>query len=85
MTVDRKIAPPITDAVNFRLELKPYEKFTLDNGVPVYAVNAGAEEVMLVEMVFFGGNSFEEKNLVAASTNFFITQRHIHKKSLPDQ
>ena len=81
MTVDRKIAPPITDAVNFRLELKPYEKFTLDNGVPVYAVNAGAEEVMLVEMVFFGGNSFEEKNLVAASTNFLLRNGTSTKKA----
>jgi len=43
--LNRSIAPPITDAVNFHLELKPYEKFTLDNGVPVYAINAGAEEV----------------------------------------
>jgi len=69
---DRKIAPPITDAVNFHLELKPCEKFTLDNGVPVYAVNAGAEEVMMVELVFFSGNCFEEKNLVAATANFLL-------------
>ena len=81
MTVDRKIAPPIIDAVNFRLELKPYEKFTLDNDVPVYAVNAGAEEVMLVEMVFFSGNSFEEKNLVAASTNFLLRNGTSTKKA----
>ncbi len=69
---DRKIAPSITDAVNFQLELKPYEKFTLDNGVPVYAVNAGAEEVMMVELVFFSGNCYEEKNLVAATSNFLL-------------
>ena len=69
---DRKIAPPITDAVNFQLELKPCEKFTLDNGVPVYAVNAGAEEVMMVELVFFSGNCYEEKNLVAATANFLL-------------
>lgn len=81
MTVDRKIAPPITDAVDFHLELKPHEKFTLDNGVPVYAVNAGAEEVMLVEMVFFAGNSFEEKNLVAAATNFLLRNGTSKKKA----
>lgn len=69
---DRKIAPPITDAVNFHLELKPCEKYTLDNGVPVYAVNAGAEEVMMVELVFFSGNCYEEKNIVAATTNFLL-------------
>jgi predicted Zn-dependent peptidase len=81
MTIDRKIAPPITDAVNFHLELKPYEKFTLDNGVPVYSINAGAEEVMLVEMVFFAGNSFEEKNLVAASANFLLRNGTSKKKA----
>jgi predicted Zn-dependent peptidase len=81
ITVDRKIAPPIIDAVNFHLELKPYEKFTLDNGVPVYAVNAGAEEVMLMEMVFFAGNSFEEKNLVAAATNFLLRNGTSKKKA----
>lgn len=81
LTVDRKIAPPITDAVNFHLELKPYEKITLDNGVPVYAVNAGAEEVMLVELVFFAGNSFEEKNLVAAASNFLWKNGTSKKKA----
>ena len=68
----RKIAPPIVDAVNFHLELKPYEKHLLDNGVPVYAVNAGAEEVMSIEMVFFSGNCYEEKNLVAATANYLL-------------
>ena len=72
VTVDRKTAPPIIDAVNFHLELKPYQKFSLDNGVPIYAVNAGAEEVMMVELIFFAGNSFEEKNLVAAAANFLL-------------
>lgn len=81
ITVDRRIAPPITDAVNFHLELKPYEKFTLDNGIQVYAVNAGAEEVMLVEIVFFAGNSFEEKNLVAAAANFLLKNGTSKKKA----
>jgi len=81
LTVNRKIAPPIIDAVNFHLELKPYEKFTLDNGVPVYAVNAGAEEVMMVELVFFAGNSFEEKNIVAAAANFLLRNGTSKKKA----
>jgi len=81
ITVDRKIAPPIIDAVNFHLELKSYEKFTLDNDVPVYAVNAGAEDVMLVELVFFAGNSFEEKNLIAAASNFLLKNGTSKKKA----
>lgn len=69
---DRKISPPIVDAVNFHFELKPIEKNILDNGVPVYALNTGAEDVMMLELVFFSGNCYEEKNLVAAATNFML-------------
>jgi predicted Zn-dependent peptidase len=69
---DRKNAPQIIDAVNFHLELKHHEKFTLDNGIPVYAINAGAEEVTMAELVFFAGNSFEDKNVVAAAANFLL-------------
>lgn len=69
---DRRLAPAIVDAVDFKLELKPYNKFNLDNGVPVYSIDAGAEDVLMIEIVFFSGNSYEEKNLVAATTNYLI-------------
>jgi len=69
---DRKQAPEIVDAVNFDLRLKAADKFTLRNGVDVYAVNAGAEEVLSLEWVFFAGNWNEEKNIVAATTNFLL-------------
>jgi len=70
--LDRKKNPPIVDAVNFKLNLKPYQKFVLDNGVEVYAVDAGAEEVLQTEWIFSAGNAQEEKNLVAATTNFLL-------------
>lgn len=70
--LERRKAPPIVDAVNFHLHLKEAEKAVLRNGVEVYAVNAGAEEVLSLEWVFFAGNWQEEKNLVAASTNFLL-------------
>jgi predicted Zn-dependent peptidase len=70
--LQRNIAPPIKDAIDLNLQLPPYEKFTLDNGVPVYTVNAGAQEVTMVELVFFAGNSYEDQNIVAATTNFLI-------------
>ncbi|HPG10606.1 MAG TPA: pitrilysin family protein [Chitinophagaceae bacterium] len=70
--LNRKQPPPVADAVHFDLHLKPYQKYFLDNGVPVYAVDAGAEEVMMLEWVFFAGNSLENKNLLAATTNFLL-------------
>jgi predicted Zn-dependent peptidase len=68
----RKQAPPIVDAVNFKLHLKPYEHFTLSNGVPVYTVDAGAQEVMQMEMVFYAGNWYEQRQGIAAATNFML-------------
>jgi len=70
--LDRTTPPAIKDAVDFDLRLKPFEKMRLDNGVEVYAVDAGAEEVLQLEWVFYAGNWFEKKNLVAASTNFLL-------------
>src|SRR3954464_1346898 len=70
--MNRSFAPKFKDAVEFDLRLKPYEKYTLDNGVDVYAVEAGAEEVVQIEWVFFAGNWYEEQNLVAATTNFLL-------------
>jgi zinc protease len=68
-----RVQPPvIKDAVDLDLQLKPYIKRTLRNGTEVYAIDAGAEEVVQVELVFYAGNWIEEKNLVAASTNFLL-------------
>ena len=70
--LQRKKAPPIVDAVNFNLQLKPYKKLTLKNGIDVYTIEAGAEEVMSIEWVFYAGNWYEDKNLVAAMANLML-------------
>jgi predicted Zn-dependent peptidase len=70
--INRKTSPDIVDAVEFDLKLKPCEQFTLDNGVPVYAVDGGAQEVMQLEWVFYAGNGYEHQNIVAATTNFLL-------------
>lgn len=70
--LNRKQTPKILNAVEFDLQLKPCTRFNLDNGVPVYAVDAGAEELIMIEFVFFAGNWYEEKNIVAATTNFML-------------
>ena len=70
--MNRKIAPKIKDAVDYSLALKPYEHYKLDNGIEVYSVNAGAQEVLQLEMVFYAGNSFEKQKGIAAATNFLL-------------
>ncbi|RYZ19365.1 MAG: insulinase family protein, partial [Sphingobacteriales bacterium] len=70
--MNRAIAPAIVDAVDFNLQLKPYQKIVLNNGVEVYTIHAGAEEVMAIEWVFRAGNTHEDQNLVAATANFLL-------------
>lgn len=70
--LNRKQPPRIKDAVELDLKLKPYEKHVLNNGAEVYVIDAGAEDVLQLEWVFYSGNWFENNNLVAASTNFLL-------------
>lgn len=80
--MNRKIAPTITDAVNFNLKLKPYDFFSLDNGVPVYSIDAGAQDVIQIELVLYAGNWFENKQGVAAATNFMLKNGTVNKTAL---
>ncbi len=70
--IDRTSAPIIKDAIEFDLLLKPYQKMVLNNGVEVYAIHAGAQEVLQMEIVFYAGNSYETNNGVAIATNFML-------------
>jgi len=70
--LDRTIAPPIKDAIEFELSLPPYQKSTLSNGVEVYAIDLGNEEAMMVSWIFDGGNWWEEKKGVAAAANTLL-------------
>ncbi len=72
MALVRSEAPYMKDAIDFNIQLKPYKKFILDNGVEVYTYEGGSQEVLLVDMVFYAGNCFEQKNWVAAATNFLL-------------
>ncbi len=69
---DRTIAPPIKDAVDFNITLKHCTQFNLSSGAPVYYINDGAEEVAALDFVFKAGNAYENKNGVAATTNYLI-------------
>lgn len=70
--LNRTEAPAIKDAIEFNLQLKPYEHVVLDNGVEVFAIDAGAQDVLQMEWVFYAGNSTESQAGVAAATNFML-------------
>src|SRR5215213_5529284 len=67
--MNRSNPPEIIDAVHLHLELPAYEKHVLRNGVEVYALNMGTQETLMINWVFYAGNWYDEKNLVAAATN----------------
>ena len=79
---NRTIAPKITNAVDFQLTLPPYKKYTLKNGVHVYAIDLGELDTLMVNLVFTAGNWFEEKNLIAASTNHLLKNGTSQKSAL---
>ncbi len=68
----RTIAPPIKDAIDFDIILKPCTRFLLSNGVPVYYINEGEEEVVMIDFVFDAGNNYEKKNTIAAAVNHLL-------------
>src|SRR5215472_17125737 len=70
--LNRAIPPPIKDAKEFELNLPPYKKSVLSNGVEVYAIDLGNVEAMMVSWIFDSGNSWEEKKGVAAGTNSLL-------------
>jgi predicted Zn-dependent peptidase len=70
--IDRATAPDIKQPVDFNLVLPPCKKYTLANGVEVYAVDMGSEDVLMLNWVFYAGNAFEKNKAVAAAVNFLL-------------
>jgi zinc protease len=71
-TLNRTVAPPIKDAIEFSLELPPYTLYTLANGVRVYAIDLGNVDAMMVSWVFDAGNSYETKQGIASAVSSLL-------------
>lgn len=63
---DRTRAPKI-QAIQ-QLTLPVPKQFQLDNGIPVYTIDMGTQDVLKVEFVFRAGRPFEDKELVSRAT-----------------
>ncbi|HXB06786.1 MAG TPA: pitrilysin family protein [Puia sp.] len=70
--LDRSIAPPIKDAIEFDLALPPYQKHVLSNGVEIDAIDLGNVDAMMVSLIFHAGNSYEKKKGIAAAVNHLL-------------
>ena len=78
--LNRQIAPPFTRSTYFHL-LTP-EKFILANGLPVYAMRGGEQEVMRIEWIFNAGKINETKVGLAHFTANQIDKGTQQKNSL---
>lgn len=68
MSVDRSIAPAIQDPVAFEYILPPLTAETFDNGMKLYWLNAGVQDVVEINWVFPAGIWQEDKGGVAQAT-----------------
>ncbi len=66
--LNRTIAPPIHDAVSFTYHLPALQTTTLQNGIPLYWLHAGVQEVIEVNWVLPAGIWQEDKPSVAQAT-----------------
>ena len=79
MVLDRKALPAIHDAVEFEYNLPPINADKLDNGLPLYWLNAGVQDVVQIDWVFPAGLWYEQKSSVAHATAGLLkngTSRH---------
>lgn len=65
MVLDRKTPPHIHDAIEFEYKLPPVTEGKLDNGLPLYWLNAGVQDVVEIDWVFPAGIWYEQKQAVA--------------------
>lgn len=70
--MNRNLAPEITNTSELPLELKNCRTFTLDNGIEVYLMEGGSQDVLSLDWIFDAGNCFEQKNLVSGATSFLL-------------
>ena len=67
---NRKKEPSFRSIEKF--SLPKAEKFKLDNGVPVYALSSGTQDIIRIEFIFKAGKWYEKSNLAASTTNAML-------------
>ena len=68
MSLDRKTPPAIHDAIEFDYKLPPLNTEQLTNGLPLYWINAGVQDVVQIDWVFPAGLWYEPRQAVAHAT-----------------
>lgn len=69
---DRGVSPPIKNITQLKLPMP--QKITLSNGIPVYVVNMGTQDIFKIEVIFEAGRPFEHKKMVARATTSLLKE-----------
>jgi len=71
-TLDRTKAPDfnLIDKIN----IIKAQSATLDNGIPVYSINAGTQDLVKIDFIFDAGSWLQDKNLVSSTTNAMLLE-----------
>ncbi|MBL0048558.1 MAG: insulinase family protein [Bacteroidetes bacterium] len=70
--IDRTIAPEVKQISE--IELIPAQKVVLENGLAVYTINAGSQELVKMEWIFDAGSKFETQKLAARTANTLLKE-----------
>lgn len=66
--LDRTISPEIHDAIEFEYKLPAIAREKLDNGLPLYWLDAGVQDVVQIDWIFPAGLWYEQKGSIAHAT-----------------
>lgn len=69
---NRAKAPKIKTITN--IPMPEVQQLKLDNGIPVYVVNMGTQEVLKVEVIFQGGRPYERTKLASRATSALLRE-----------
>jgi zinc protease len=70
--LNRSQAPAISQ-IN-QLSLPPVQQITLDNGIPVYVISMGTQEVIKLELIFNAGRPYELKPMISRATSALLRE-----------
>jgi len=70
--IDRTIPPAIRRIS--KIDLPPFQRIVLDNGIPLYFVESGNQPLIKLEAVFMAGRPFETHKLAARATARLIKE-----------
>jgi len=74
--LNRTIQPAIHPIEH--IDMVKAEKYLLSNGIPVYYINAGTQDVVKLDIVFEAGTWFQPANLVASICNSMLEEGSVN-------